>query len=124
MRVADGALSGGCQPTPEMRPDSLVEPHSQILGSWRTASAQSSSACTETVDGTSLIVTRFEFANWYHVLTDLINVFITMEVLELDPALTTVVVFDGHPQTVFDEAIRAVLCPKKITRKKGGCSIL
>ena len=103
MQVADGALSGGCQPTPEMRPDSLVEPHSQILGSWRTASAQSSSACTETVDGTSLIVTRFEFANWYHVLTDLINVFITMEVLEIDPALTTVVVFDGHPQTVFDE---------------------
>ena len=49
-----------------------------------------------------LALTRYEYANLYHVLTDLFNAFIVLRFLRIDPKSVTLILMDGHPASIMD----------------------
>ncbi|KAK7461548.1 hypothetical protein BaRGS_00038694 [Batillaria attramentaria] len=54
------------------------------------------------VPGVTFAVTRYEYANVHHTLTDLYNTFLAMIMLRVNPRYSTVLLMDGHPWGKFD----------------------
>jgi hypothetical protein len=69
--------------------------------------------------GTTLFVTRErgEHVNLYHSHTDFLNMFQTMEQLEVDPTQTSVVVLDNHPLGNFDVIFDAAFSKRSPMRR-------
>ncbi|GBG28070.1 EGF domain-specific O-linked N-acetylglucosamine transferase [Hondaea fermentalgiana] len=58
--------------------------------------------CTETVTTPTLLVTRYEYANIYHTMTDWYNVYQTIQINGLQEV--NIVFLDGHSAGALDEA--------------------
>ncbi|GBG28069.1 EGF domain-specific O-linked N-acetylglucosamine transferase [Hondaea fermentalgiana] len=59
------------------------------------------SACRETVTTPTLLVTRYEYANFYHTITDWYNVYQTIHMNELEEV--NIVFLDGHSASAFGD---------------------
>lgn len=110
VRWSSGALSGDCTPTAAPRLK-YAEQRSVLEAFKPRHSAAGSDGCDVTLPGTTLLVTRFEYANWYHVATDFVNAFIAAEALGVRPEDTRVLILDGHPISPFDSFWTTVMAP-------------
>ena len=62
------------------------------------------SKCDTTFDEPTLFVTRWEYANLYHTMTDWFNVHQLLSTVRLDASTYSVVWLDGHPEGKLDDA--------------------
>jgi hypothetical protein len=70
----------------------------------RDAAAPFGGACSEVVETPTLLVTRYEYANLYHQLTDFINAEIALALIGRDAlAHVRVEFFDGHQRSSLDD---------------------
>jgi hypothetical protein len=58
--------------------------------------------CDAWIDEPVLLVTRYEYANLYHTLTDWYNVFQTLKIFDLPVKETLIVLVDGHSKGLMD----------------------
>jgi glycoprotein 2-beta-D-xylosyltransferase len=63
--------------------------------------AGSAGACDETFDGVTFILTRYEYANLFHTLTDFYNVYQLARIHKV--AAPRVAIFDGHARGGLDD---------------------
>ena len=70
--------------------------------------------------GIFLGITRYEFANLFHVMTDLYNAFLVLRFLNIDRREVTAILMDGHPYSVLDQLFEGLFgnC-KRIGEFKG-----
>lgn len=59
------------------------------------------SECSETVKTPTLFITRYEYANLYHTMTDLFNTYQTIRLYDLENV--NIIFLDGHSQSVVDD---------------------
>ena len=57
--------------------------------------------CTERIPGLTLMITRYEYCNAYHAMTDWFNAFLSLP--DTPAGNVTVVFLDGHPEGKLDE---------------------
>lgn len=97
-------LPGTRMPALPWRRPRLDRPQLQdVLGTLLTGG----DAAAAPIDRTPhLLVLRFEYANFFHVMTDWYNVFLTQRFLGLPAA--RVILADGHPATPLDEGWRTL----------------
>lgn len=57
--------------------------------------------CTERIPGLTLMITRYEYCNAYHTMTDWFNAFLSLS--DTPAGNVTVVFLDGHPEGKLDE---------------------
>jgi len=97
-------LPGTRLPALSWRRPRLARPQLQeVLATLDTSSAPGPSEVEPTPH---LLVRRFEYANFFHVMTDWYNVFLVRRFLGLPAA--RVVLADGHPATPLDEGWRTL----------------
>lgn len=80
----------------------LRYPHAKNLGKVDTTT------CHKTYPGTTLFITRYEYVNWYHTLTDLWNAYFVLPGSDVQKASYfngphRVIFLDGHAQGGLDE---------------------
>eukprot|EP00163_Fabomonas_tropica_P030929 TRINITY_DN718_c1_g1_i1.p1 TRINITY_DN718_c1_g1~~TRINITY_DN718_c1_g1_i1.p1 ORF type:complete len:297 (+),score=50.42 TRINITY_DN718_c1_g1_i1:77-892(+) len=110
VKFSKGALSGACTAHSKMANKKYWQfAQEEVFGSW-TSTDKNEYDTVEPIP--TMFVTRYEYANFYHTLTDFINAFLALEVLELSPKDVQVVILDGHPQAPFDEAWETVFAPE------------
>lgn len=51
----------------------------------------------------TIAVTRYEYANLYHTMTDLYNAFLVAKVFKMEPGNITILWIDGHPKGALDK---------------------
>jgi len=57
---------------------------------------------------TALLLARYEYANLFHVLSELYSAFLVLRFLEIDPSSVTVVLMDRHPSSPLDAFAEAM----------------
>ena len=50
----------------------------------------------------TIAITRYEYANMYHTMTDFYNAFLMLQVFNMDPDKVTILIIDGHPSGQLD----------------------
>lgn len=56
----------------------------------------------------TVAMTRYEYANLYHTMTDFYNTFLVLKVFNVDPDNITVLWVDGHPRGALDDTWRTL----------------
>ena len=80
----------------------------QFRGEGEVAFPTGSGTCTRRVGGIALLVTRYEWANWFHQFTDFFNAFLALQVAGVADAGTLQLVFlDGWPPGPYLDLWRA-----------------
>lgn len=51
----------------------------------------------------TIAITRYEYANLYHTMTDFYNTFLMLKVFQLKPDNVTILIVDGHPKGALDD---------------------
>jgi glycoprotein 2-beta-D-xylosyltransferase len=98
VRYATGAVSIGtnCQCSPK---DEFVHWTRDFCSSVE----ETPKTCTMKIPGNTLALTRYEYANLFHTLTDWFNAFQTMITFELQLPVN-VLLLDGHPKGSLDDS--------------------
>jgi hypothetical protein len=109
VQVSEGFLSADCDGEIDVQRLQYLT-QTIFKDGWARAT---SDECAHVVRGTTLAVTRYEYANLYHGMTDFVNAYLAAEILELDPRETTVLIMDGHPWSPMDELWGRVLAPSR-----------
>ncbi|KAL4226680.1 hypothetical protein ACF0H5_014661 [Mactra antiquata] len=60
-------------------------------------------AFSHTVKGWTIAVTRYEYANFYHTLTDFYNTYILIQSFNISSNNLTILLIDGHPSGQLDK---------------------
>jgi hypothetical protein len=93
----------GMPALPWRRPRLALPQLQDVLGTLVTGGEAASAPIDPTPH---LLVLRYEYANFFHVMTDWYNVFLAQRFLDL--GAVRVVLADGHPATPLDEGWRAL----------------
>lgn len=62
----------------------------------------------------TVAITRYEYANLYHTMTDFYNTFLVLKVFKVRPENATVLVVDGHPLGALDDTWKVLF--KRVIR--------
>lgn len=87
----------------------MVAPPS-ATGAFGKSSSGTGDMCDETLE-IMFIITRFEYANLYHTMTDWYNVWFAIDQLDLYDSMDdiSIVVFDAHPVSTLDDFWKHIL---------------
>ncbi|KAK3259410.1 hypothetical protein CYMTET_31592, partial [Cymbomonas tetramitiformis] len=59
--------------------------------------------CDEWIEEPTVVVTRVEYANFYHTMTDFVGAWSAAVIAGVDPRKMRILFADGHPRSPFDE---------------------
>ncbi|PAA84220.1 hypothetical protein BOX15_Mlig012739g5 [Macrostomum lignano] len=77
-------------------------PGSTTISDSELHQLQSDTQTKSQLAGPVLAITRYEYANLYHTMTDFYNAFVACVYYGIDPANATVLIVDGHPKGSLD----------------------
>ena len=96
-------------------------PLSKWLTNLETKNLETTESVQEHNEKFAIVVTRYEYVNLYHSMTDFYNAFIMMEYFNQTQSSTEIVFMDGHPkggldstwQVLFSSAVRLSSLPSR-----------
>ena len=102
IRYEEGALLGDCFPLSSFSPHSLFEySMKDVMNSYQPSSQ--SVNCSYVINTPSYFVSRYEYANLYHITTDLINAYLASLVTGISSSDWQIILWDFHTDIPLDE---------------------
>jgi len=118
LKYKDGFLSAQCtMAEANLHPEGLQPAGKDWIGSFQASKGPLQ--CSEWIEEPVVVVSRVEYANFYHTMTDFVGAWSATVVAGEDPRKVRILLADGHPVSPFDSAWRHIFNPHHPVLRKG-----